>query len=250
MLNVKGFLLLLGALMLISSFCDAQVAGQLSPEDKRRIVKSMLQSQKDIRKALLKIRAQIQSGGVDNGPPNGGDDDDDEDEDDDDWVGGDDGLGGPENEEYYREQQLQIKAARERLEIYVKNIASKFIEIHDLIVKMNDKVDEQLLIAHSQVNYNLHYNPHRPKPTRPTRPTRPTINPTGTTPPPPEHGYYRSYQENPFRYKRGSRSLEGTIPTTVDTEQLASPDVPSVAAYDDPTQKVVQYQLNQQQVQT
>ncbi|XP_055537319.1 uncharacterized protein LOC129725468 [Wyeomyia smithii] len=237
--DAKIVLLLFGVLMVIgAAFGHDSV--HLSVEDKRRVVRSMLDSQKDIRRALLKIRQQIMG----KMPPH-----EDGEDGDDDFEGDDNDIDGLEEEPYFREQQKKIREAREKLEACVREIASRLISMNELIEKIDDKIDEEIRNANSEVNYNLFYQPNNPKPPRPPtlRPTRPTFRPSFPTlgpAPVPLGGSHGRYQKNTLR---ASRSLDDTIPTG-DTEQLSNPDIPSVVTYEGPIQKAVQFHMNQQQI--
>lgn len=246
-IDAKILLLLFGTLMLVSSVYSQGAVSQMSLEDKRRIVKSMLDSQKDIRRALLKIKRQIMGDSEGPGDHRPGDEDDDDDDD-----TSDDGLdaegydiAGGEDEDYFKEQQRKIREAREQLEACVKKVASSFIAMHDIIQKINNKIDEVIREGHSEVNYNLYYSPGKPHHLSNNRPVKP--NPSAGQPSGDGLGYYKK-NNRPYRHtKRGSRSLDETIPT-IESKHFNIPDEVSVTTNDESLTKAVPIEPNQQQI--
>ncbi|XP_055628045.1 uncharacterized protein LOC129769665 [Toxorhynchites rutilus septentrionalis] len=247
-LDAKIVLLLFGALMLVSSAYGQDAVSQMSVEDKRRIIKSMLDSQKDIRRALLKIRRQIMGDSEGAGGQQPGDEDDDDDDDNaDDGLDGDDISGG---EEEWKEEQRKIREAREQLEAYVKKIASSFIAMHDIIEKINNKIDEEIREGNSEVNYNLYYRPGKPfqPPTSPPFKSKQSAIQTFDQANSDGSSHYKRNNKRPYRHtQRGSRALDDTE-LTVDTEHSSSPDHLSVTSSDDTLQGAVPLELNQQKV--
>ncbi|XP_058464789.1 uncharacterized protein LOC131438652 [Malaya genurostris] len=254
-IDSKLLLLLFGTLMVLGS---VHGQGALSPDFKRRIIRSMLDSQKDIRKALQRIKFQIMKpDGPEGAVAPEGDEFDDDDEDDDDGDGAFDGddndISGIDDNEYFKEQQRKIRAARAKLEAYVKQIASNLIAMHEHIRRIDDKINEQIREAGSDVNYNLYYQPGnnhhtvppRPptfptRPTRPTRPTYPTVRPTRE---PPATISSKRFNSNG---SRGGRSLEEPA-AIFDAKQLdPNPEVENLVTHDGPARQMVQ--ANQEKV--
>lgn len=205
MIGSRLLVLLFGTLLLLS--CASGEDEQLSPEEKRKIIKSMLKSQKDIRRALLKIRQQIINDG------HVSDDGDDVEED-----------SSGESEEHGEEKQIKIIEARERINAHVRGIAESFEEMHQLIAHMDHKVVEVLANSDKpQVSYNLYYKPGlhpKPKPSSEeseemsneevTTTETPTVVWLPTRPPMPAYELKeQERRKRPHRKSyRGSRVLE------------------------------------------
>lgn len=151
MIGTKLLLLLFGALLLVSHARGED--GQLDPKERYKIIKKMLKSQKDIHRALLRIRQQIiNDGQVPEGEQGSNEEKYEE--------------SSEESEESYRERQREIREARERINEHVREIAENFEEIHELIAEIGRKVDEEIInMGKREVSFNLHYRPdRRPKP--------------------------------------------------------------------------------------
>ncbi|XP_039447668.1 uncharacterized protein LOC120426926 [Culex pipiens pallens] len=206
MIGTKALLLLFGALLLVSYATGED--GQLDPKERYKIIKRMLKSQKDIHRALLRIRQQIINDGQ---VPEGEQDNEDEKYDE----------SSEESEESYRERQREIREARERINEHVREIAENFEEIHELIAKIERKVDEEIVnMGKRDVSFNLHYRPGRrpkPKPSSEESTEMPTGGPDPpmsttevppTEPPMPEQNNGRR-RKRPFRNNyRASRAWE------------------------------------------
>lgn len=151
MIGTKALLLLFGALLLVSYARGED--GQLDPKERYKIIKRLLKSQKDIHRALLRIRQQIINDGQ---APEGEQDSNEEKYEE----------SSEDSQESYRERQREIREARERINKHVREIAEDFEEIHELIAKIERKVDEEIVnMSKRDVSFNLHYRPdRRPKP--------------------------------------------------------------------------------------
>ncbi|EAT44012.1 AAEL004584-PA [Aedes aegypti] len=283
-MNPKWMLLLYGALMVLGAVCgDSGGIPSMSDSEKRRVIRSMLEAQKDIRKALFKIRKQIE-GDLNSTGHNGAQVPEDSDEDDFDDVMGGEEMSGEEEEEYYKERQKKIREARELLEKSVKQIGSSLIAIKKYIERIDKKVDEAIAASREKhYTANYHFNPGKPHghnvensggPTAPIVHQTVVAVPQADIPASYSIGYYKNNfgvfkaealtaatEDEPFRpmvapkrnkkpgrKHRTDRSLEETVPTVV-ADQLSSPDIPSVVGYDGPVQKTVEYQMKQQQIQ-
>ncbi|XP_062705278.1 uncharacterized protein LOC134287458 [Aedes albopictus] len=288
-MNARWTLLLYGALMLLGAVCgDGGGHPSMSDSEKRRVLRSMLEAQKDIRKALFKIRSQIE-GDINSTGHHGGPVPDDSDEDDiDDMMGGGE-MSSEEEDEFSKERQKKIREAREQLEKCVKQIGQSLIAIKKYIERIDKKVDEAIRASrekHYTATYHFNHKPSGPYPPHHAGssegPTAPIVHQTVVAVPqadiPASYsiGYYKNNfgvfkaeastteqtvtEDEPFRpmvapkrnkkpgrKHRNDRSLGETVPTVV-SDQLSSPDIPSVAGYDGPVQQVVEYQLNQQQI--
>ncbi|XP_038120443.1 uncharacterized protein LOC119770142 [Culex quinquefasciatus] len=123
MISSKLLLVFFGVVLLVN-FSNAE-ENQLDPKKKHQIIKHLLKSQKDIRKALLRIRQQI----INDGRPLTG--------------GGEDGSS-EESAEYHREEQWEIQHVRRKMAKRVNEIAVSFVEIAALIEQIKRKVEEEI----------------------------------------------------------------------------------------------------------
>ncbi|XP_039447669.1 uncharacterized protein LOC120426927 [Culex pipiens pallens] len=123
MITSKLLLVFFGVVLLVN-FSNGE-ENHLDPEKKHQIIKHLLKSQKDIRKALLRIRQHIVNDG--RPPTDGGGDDSEE-----------------ESAEYHQEEQWEIQHVRRKMAKRVNEIAESFVEIAALIEQINRKVEEEI----------------------------------------------------------------------------------------------------------
>ncbi|XP_001842011.2 uncharacterized protein LOC6031170 [Culex quinquefasciatus] len=152
-LALGGMLLVIGTAVAQTTNGPVEDINRLDKARQEMIINKLIQAQEQIQRALKRM---LKDSVPVNGQPLPGDGS----------YGSDEADGSDESDEEHKWQEMKrkkIAESRARVEMYVKGIASNFLDMADYIEKIDGKVEEQLNSQHGNVNYNLYYN-KKPKP--------------------------------------------------------------------------------------